>query len=296
MTGQEAAPPIWVDGIEPLAERFDGFIIDQWGVLHDGRQTYPGAVDVLSQLRALGKPAVVLSNSGKRAADNGARLAAMGIEPEHYTAVVSSGEAAWMALKHGDDPEVAGLGRRCLLVSRGGDRNIVNDLDIELAGGPDDADFLLIAGVDEDGWTASDLEGLLGGARRRDLPMLCANPDRQGIIGDRIVPTPGVLADRYLALGGSVISFGKPDPAIYRQARRFFGDLPADRILAIGDSLENDIAGGRVAGHGTLLIANGIHRGAFADATAPEQRDATLAQLSQQYGATPDWVMAGFHW
>lgn len=284
-----------MDRLEPLAERFDGFVIDQWGVLHNGRQTYPGAVDVLAQLKALGKPAVVLSNSGKRATDNGARLASMGIGPDLYTAVVSSGEAAWMALKHGD-PEVAGLGRRCLLVSRGGDRNIVNDLDIELVDDPDQAEFLLLAGVDEDAWSAPDLDDLLQASRRCGLPMLCANTDRQGIMGDRTFPSPGVLADRYLALGGTVISFGKPDPAIYRQAWRFFGDMPADRILAIGDSLENDVAGGRIVGHGTLLIANGIHRGAFADASAPEQRDAALAQLSQQYGATPDWVMAGFHW
>ncbi len=288
-------PSVWVDGLGSLAERFDGFIIDQWGVLHDGQQAYPGVVEALSQLKALGKLVVVLSNSGKRASDNGARLASMGIGAELYTAVVSSGEAAWMALKDGD-PEVAGLGRRCLLVSRGGDRNIVNDLDVELVDDPDKAEFLLLAGVDEHAWSAPDLDSLLHASRRSGLPMVCANTDRQGIMGDRTFPSPGVLADKYLALGGSVISFGKPDPAIYRQAQQFFGEVPADRILAIGDSLENDIAGGRGAGHGTLLIANGIHRSAFADAEDPRQREASLAQLSQQYGATPDWVMAGFLW
>ena len=33
----------FVDGIAALADRYRGFVLDQWGVLHDGRQAYPGA-------------------------------------------------------------------------------------------------------------------------------------------------------------------------------------------------------------------------------------------------------------
>lgn len=287
--------PVWVDGLGPIADQFDGFLIDQWGVLHDGNAPYPGAVEALRRLQALGKPAVILSNSGKRAADNGARLAAMGIAPGLYAACLSSGEAAWLAMKAGD-PELSGLGRRCVLVSRGGDRNIVAGLDIEIVDDVAAADFLLVSGVDEQVGVAAHFDELLGGAARRDLPMLCANPDRHGIVGDRIAPTTGVLADKYAALGGHVIAFGKPYPAIYRQARRFFGDVPAGRILAIGDSMENDIAGGRAAGHATLLVADGIHRHAFAGSAAPDRRNVALAQLSQQYGTSPDWVTAAFRW
>ena len=48
-------------GFEPLAQRYQGFILDLWGVIHDGVRPYPGAADCLGRIRALGKPAVLLS-------------------------------------------------------------------------------------------------------------------------------------------------------------------------------------------------------------------------------------------
>jgi ribonucleotide monophosphatase NagD (HAD superfamily) len=51
-------------GIAPLAERYDGFILDLWGVLHDGRHPMPGALDALAHLREAGKRIVILSNAG----------------------------------------------------------------------------------------------------------------------------------------------------------------------------------------------------------------------------------------
>jgi ribonucleotide monophosphatase NagD (HAD superfamily) len=59
----------------------------------------------------------------------------------------------------------------------------------------------------------------------------------------------------------------------------------ADRILCIGDSLENDIAGGRRAGLSTALVRSGI----LADLS-----DAQLADVYARYGATPDFVMPAF--
>ena len=49
-------------GFASLAERFDGFIIDLWGVVHDGVTPYPGAIDCLRRLRAAGKRTVLLSS------------------------------------------------------------------------------------------------------------------------------------------------------------------------------------------------------------------------------------------
>ncbi|HRE14283.1 MAG TPA: hypothetical protein PLD37_08835, partial [Usitatibacteraceae bacterium] len=58
----EAPPgPVALAGVEGLAARFDGLIVDQWGVLHDGERPYPGALDCLERLAAAGKPVVVLS-------------------------------------------------------------------------------------------------------------------------------------------------------------------------------------------------------------------------------------------
>ncbi len=56
-----------ISGIAGLAERYDGFILDLWGVVHDGRAPYPGVADALARLAALGKPVVFLSNAPRRA-------------------------------------------------------------------------------------------------------------------------------------------------------------------------------------------------------------------------------------
>ena len=37
-----------LDGVAPLAERYDGFILDLWGVVHDGRRPYPGVAEALA--------------------------------------------------------------------------------------------------------------------------------------------------------------------------------------------------------------------------------------------------------
>ena len=60
----------WIEGLRAIADRFDAVLVDQYGVLHDGRRAFPGAADCLRALRAAGKRIAVVSNSGKRAGPN----------------------------------------------------------------------------------------------------------------------------------------------------------------------------------------------------------------------------------
>ena len=53
--------------LEDLADQFDAFFIDQFGVLMDAAGPYPFAVDAIKRLSEYDKPIVLLSNSGKRA-------------------------------------------------------------------------------------------------------------------------------------------------------------------------------------------------------------------------------------
>ena len=52
-----------LSGISELAARFDYFVLDQFGVLHDGAAPYPGAVETLLRLKAAGKRSLLLSGS-----------------------------------------------------------------------------------------------------------------------------------------------------------------------------------------------------------------------------------------
>jgi ribonucleotide monophosphatase NagD (HAD superfamily) len=87
-----------IDGLSAIADRFDGFLIDQFGVIHDGQRLYPGALRCLRELHALRKPVVVMTNSGKRAAANRQRLVKMGVPRAHFADAISSGEVAYARL------------------------------------------------------------------------------------------------------------------------------------------------------------------------------------------------------
>ena len=53
---------------------------------------------------------------------------------------------------------------------------------------------------------------------------------------------PGTLARWYSDMGGCVHLMGKPAPVIYEAAMKELG-VDASKVLAIGDSLEHDVAG-----------------------------------------------------
>lgn len=286
-------PPRFCDGVAAFAESFDAFLVDQWGVLHNGAEAYPGAIDCLARLRALGKPVVILSNSGKRADANRKRLDALGFTADSYTMLVTSGEVAWHALRERSEPFYANLGRRCLLLSRQADPSVLDGLDLEPVEAVSEADFLLASSTNEPDFAVADHDAVLRDAARCGLPMLCTNPDRVGVTAAGLVPGPGALARRYEATGGRVHYVGKPYPEIYRFCLRRFGDLDPARAVAVGDSLEHDIAGGAAAGMATAFVTGGIHADRLGDSAAP----AALAALTAEYGvAMPDFVLPSFRW
>lgn len=289
----EAAATKVLDGIGPLLDRYDGFLVDQFGVLLDGVRLLPGARDALELLRGHGKRVVILSNSGRRAAPNRERLARLGVDPELYTALVSSGEAAWQGLKDRTDETFAGLGRRCLLFSRGGDRSTIEGLEIELAHDAEVADFVLLCGLDSDESVRQLCETQLARALARGLPLICANPDLISLEADRQVDGPGAFAARYAAVGGEVRYIGKPWPAVYRAALPALG-LPPDRIVAIGDSLEHDIAGPAPFGIDGALVIGGVHASAFRGVVDDDELLRGLQHLCAEVGCRPRWLLRAF--
>ena len=97
-----------------------------------------------------------------------------------------------------------------------------------------------------------------------------------------------------MELGGTVRYLGKPHPEVYRMALELLGDPPPAEVVAVGDSLEHDIAGGARAGLATAFVTGGIHdTEAFA---AEDRRDEALDDLARRYGVTPDWVLPRFVW
>jgi HAD superfamily hydrolase (TIGR01459 family) len=287
--------PRLLPGIGAVAERFAGFLLDQWGVLHDGERPLPGAREAVDALLARGARIVLLSNSGRRAATNRARLAALGFAPERLAGVVTSGEAAWRFLKERPGPPWSELGRRCLLLTIGGDLGPVEGLDLELVKTPEEADFLLVSGLD--GKPAEAWRPLAEAARARDLPMICSNPDKFAPSPTGFVESPGLLAALYEALGGRVIRVGKPYPPIYAICLEALSGVPRQRILAVGDSLEHDVAGAHAQGLATCLVASGIHAAELpVEGEADQLIDAVERLAARMDAPPPDFVVRHFRW
>lgn len=268
-----------IDGLHALAPDYDGFIVDLWGVVHDGIDPYPGAVECLHRLRAENKCVVLLSNAPRRLAPVQDTLRRIGVPDDCYTGILTSGEATRMALLDPPDDWFRALGRRCWHLGPDKDSNLFEGLSLERTAGPDGADFVLNTGPD-DTLGESDPAPYLPGLRRcaeLSLPMLCANPDLEVIRAGKRIICAGWLARIYAEMGGEVRQIGKPDPAIYQPVLRMLGTDRA-RTLAIGDLLATDIAGAKAAGIDSLWVLGGIHGAALdADSGLMERELARLA-------------------
>jgi ribonucleotide monophosphatase NagD (HAD superfamily) len=101
-----------LSGFAPLADRYNGFILDLWGVIHDGVNAFPYSVETLTRLRAAGKRTLLLSNVPRPNAAVQKMMRRMGIEDALYTGVLTSGEAVRRALRDPPDLWWAELGGR----------------------------------------------------------------------------------------------------------------------------------------------------------------------------------------
>jgi len=249
-----------LDGFAALAELYDGFVIDLWGVIHDGISPLPGAAECLGRLRDAGKATIMLSNAPRRSAALRDAMRAMGLHDGLYGEIMSSGEAVHLALRERPDRWWAQLGRRVFHLGPMRDRNILGGLDVVLTDTPDAADFLLNTGPDDhrNPTDLAEFEPILRECFAAGLPMVCANPDLEVIRGGRRVLCAGALAVAYGSWGGDVRSLGKPDPAIYGPILDVLG-VSLDRVLAVGDSLRTDIAGAAAAGLSSCWVLSGLH-------------------------------------
>ena len=282
-------------GMAALADRYDGFILDQWGVLHDGTRPYEGAAECLERLHAAGKRIVVLSNSGKREAENLRVMARMGFDVSVLERCVCAGEEARVAIEARDDAFHSALGRRCYAFTRGGDRAVLEGIGLEFVERVEEADFLAVLGIDSPQRSLPDYESELAAGVRRNLPMVCANPDIARLTPNGLVDAQGVLAVRFEALGGRVFYHGKPYPAIYRSCLSALKCSPED-VIMVGDSVDHDVLGARRAGIASALIPGGVHGEALGIAWGELPHEDGWRRFAADACSQPDYLLGAFNW
>jgi len=280
----------------PLSERYSGFVLDLWGVIHDGVNAFPHAVETLTQLRAAGKRTLLLSNVPRPNDAVQTMMRRMGIEDSLYTGILTSGEAVRRALQNPPDPWWTELGTRVFHLGPERDRPVFDGLKLIVVDTPAEADFVLNTGPD-DHRNPSDMaefEPTLVECARHRLKMICGNPDLEVIRGGVRVLCAGALAVRYQALGGDVRSLGKPDPAIYQPVLEQLG-LPAHEILAVGDSLRTDIAGAVGVNLAACWVLDGIHGADFRQADGGFNT-AKAESAAREAGIMPIATVPRFVW
>ena len=89
-----------IEGISQVHNKYDAFFIDLWGVIHNGIQIYPGAIDVLENLSKLNKRFVLISNAPRPSKSVEKYLINLKMDKIFINNLITSGEAALKTLKN----------------------------------------------------------------------------------------------------------------------------------------------------------------------------------------------------
>jgi len=251
-----AAIPI-LSSISELSCACDAWIVDIWGVMHNGARAYAAAGEACRRFRRGGGIVVLLSNAPRPFRAVVHQLAAVGVDPESYDGGLTSGDVTRGLLE-------AWSGRSLLHIGPERDKGLFEGLTARLAT-PDAAEAIVCSGLwDDSSETPANYEALFEVLAARRLAMLCANPDLVVERGNKLVYCAGALAALYAQKGGEVIYAGKPHVPIYERTfatlERLAGRaLARERILAIGDGIDTDLLGAHRAGLRSLFIASAVH-------------------------------------
>lgn len=260
-----------IRGLSAIASNYDALLCDVWGVLHNGREAFPGVVDCLKAYRKQGT-VLLLSNAPRPNAPIREQLASFNIGADAYDDIVTSGDLTRRLLAERSKSGTFKIHR----VGPDRDHPLYEGLNIAKVS-IDEAEAIVCTGpFDDTKEGPDDYRDYWKPALARKLPFFCANPDLVVQRGDQLIYCAGALAQDYERQGGEVLYLGKPHLPVYdfvaERLRETTGrDIPRTKWLAIGDGLKTDILGATRAGIDALLITGGIHEPELSDANhAPD--------------------------
>jgi HAD superfamily hydrolase (TIGR01459 family) len=263
--GQEQAQIIrQIAGLSEISGRYDLILCDIWGVLHNGVASFTQASDALVSFRRRGGAVILISNAPRPSPPIARQVLKLGVSPEAFDAVVTSGDVTIGLMEQQASDRVLHIGpeRDLILLDAVADASGARPKLVSL----EDAQYALCTGLrNDEAETLDDYEPELRAMAIRDMAMICANPDIVIHRGDTLIYCAGALARRYEELGGSVVYAGKPYAPIYDRALALAeqirgAPIEKPRVLAIGDGMRTDIAGAARAGLDVLFVTGGIHR------------------------------------
>ena len=286
-----------ISGLKEIFQNYDDFILDQWGVMHNGYNGYPEAIKCISDLISNNKELIIISNSSQKKESTSKRLLSLGFNQNQFTEIMTSGEMVWKKLIDEVFVKDKKLGKNCFHIFDKTKKDIINFTNglekFNFVSSIDSADFIL-------GCTpffkscVIDYIPLLSEAIENNLPFVCANPDFETVENnsEKLIFCMGTIASLYENMGGSTIILGKPSKEIYIESTKNIRNIDKSKILAIGDSLNHDIRGAIDFGIDSLLVTStGIHRNFFDKSKPIWESDVNTLQ---KLGIKPTFICSDF--
>ena len=273
-----------LNSILDIIDNYDNFILDQWGVMHNGKTGYKHAIDTVRHLEDKNKKLFIISNSSKRKKSSEDRLPTLGFNKNSFINVLTSGEMIWETIHQ---KYVSFLDKKkCFHIH---DTSKEDGLDfrkgLNLTYTEDITESeLILACTPFPNMQPIDYIPILDNAIENKLIMYCANPDFETVEkkNKENIFCMGIIAEIYKKMGGEVIIKGKPDTSIYIKSTESL-DIDKARTIAVGDSLFHDIKGASNFNIDSILVKSGIHK----DTT-------TINKLCQNHEIKPNFLIDNF--
>lgn len=244
---------------QDLFNQYDAFLFDLWGVVHDGFEAYPGAVECINKLINLKKEIIFISNAPRPNTVSIQKLLELGIKVD-LDMILTSGDVVRDRLKNQSDLFFKNVKMSCYHLGAERNQDLLKDIPIEVTDTLEEAGFLLISAFLEEEESLTQHDALLKKAVALNIPAVCANPDKVVVHGHKKRLCAGVISERLEFFGGKLHYYGKPHSAIFEDALIKLnkkGITNKKKIIMIGDTLETDIKGAYEMGIDSVLVPTG---------------------------------------
>ena len=278
-----------------ISDEYEVFILDQWGVMHDGHHGYDHAIDAVKHLIYKNKQLIIISNSSKRRISSINRLKDLGFDKNNFIEVMTSGEMIWQELKD-FSYKYDFKTKNCFHIfdsSKEDGKDFRIGLEkFKFIDNIKDADFIL-ACTPFQNTKPIDYIPILKEALEMNLIMFCANPDFVTVEenNDKNIYCMGTIADLYDHMGGKVVILGKPSKEIYLKSCKQLDQINKSKTIAVGDSLDHDILGASNFGVDSVLITSGIHKDLFKYST---EKGIKNIENDRKWNFKPTYVCENF--
>ena len=265
-----------LEHLSEIYSSYDTFIIDLWGVMHNGILLNDKAIEVADKLLKKSKKIIFLSNAPRPSEKVRKFLKKLKMEEKYLKNIITSGEAAMHAINQNK------FGKLFYHLGPSRDESIfykIKDNKTKL----ENSDFILCTGLlDEHEGDLNFYKNFLKNFISKKL--ICTNPDLTVHRGAKEEYCAGSIAKIFESLGGSVVYFGKPYKEIYNMCFN-----KKEKVLAIGDNLRTDIQGANNLNIDSIFISNGVHRNEF------ENEDG-LKKLLEKYKVKANYFQSELTW